>query len=332
VSEEVIGALSRRAFLGLVPGVVVLRGSEALAQRPREPARVGWLSYVGQPDPGLENLRNGLRELGYVEGKSDVLVPKFADGDFTRLPKLVEEFAGERLDVLVSRGPSVDYTKAIRAKVPVVFAYSGDPVESGFADSLAKPGRNMTGITFMALELSVKRIELLRELLPKATRLALLSNPEHAGELAEYRISEEAAKRVGFTMTRYVVRNPQDLMKAYGEIRAARPDAMIVFPDSLTLVRRKEIADFAADARIPTMYGWSEYAEAGGLASYGARLTDNFKTLARFVDKIIKGGNANTIPIEQVGAVGLTLNLAAARALGVTVPQPLLYRAERVIE
>ena len=327
-----IGALSRRAFLGLVPGVVVLRASESLAQRPREPARVGWLSYVGQPDPGLENLRNGLGELGYVEGKSYVLVPKFADGDFTRLPKLVEEFSGERLDVLVSRGPSVDYTKPLRAKVPVVFAYSGDPVESGFADSLARPGRNMTGITFMALELSVKRIELLRELLPKATRLALLSNPEHAGELAEYRISEEAANRVGFAMTRYVVRNPHDLVKAYGEIRAARPDAMVVFPDSLTLVRRKEIAEFAAAARIPTMYGWAEYAEAGGLASYGARLTDNFKTLARFVDKILKGGNANTIPIEQVGTVGLTLNLAAARALGVTVPQPLLYRAERVIE
>jgi putative ABC transport system substrate-binding protein len=190
----------------------------------------------------------------------------------------------------------------------------------------------MTGITFMALELSVKRIELLKELVPRASRLALLSNPEHAGELAEYRVSEEAAGRVGLAMTRYLVRTPPDLAKTYGEIRAARPDAMIVFPDSLTLVRRKEIADFAASARIPSMYGWTEFAEAGGLASYGARVGDHFKTLALYVDKILKGGDANTIPIEQAGKVGLTINMAAAKALALTVPQTLLFRAERVIE
>jgi putative ABC transport system substrate-binding protein len=210
--------------------------------------------------------------------------------------------------------------------------YSGDPVDAGFADSLAKPGRNMTGLTFMSLELSVKRVELLRELLPKAARLALLTNPEHAGELAEYRATDEAARRVGFAMTRYLARTPQDLAKMYDEIRAARPDAMLVFPDSLTLVRRKEIAEFAASARIPTMYGWTEYAEAGGLVSYGARLTASFKTLATYVDKVLKGGDASTIPIEQVGTVGLTINMAAAKALGLGISQALMFRAERVIE
>jgi putative ABC transport system substrate-binding protein len=293
---------------------------------------VGWLSYVGQPDPALHHLRAGLQELGHVEGRSYVVVPRFADGDFTRLPGLVEELAAERLDVLVTRGPSTDYAKAIRAKVPVVFVYSGDPVESGFAKSLARPGLNMTGITFMALELSAKRVEVLKELVPGATKIALLTNPEHSGELAEYRVTDEAARRVGATMTRYIVRTPQELATNLELIRTARPDAMIVFPDSLTLVRRKEIAAFANRARIPSMYGWTEFVEAGGLVSYGPGLTENFKTLARFTDRILKGADANTLPIEQVSRISLTLNVATARSIGFTVPPAILARADRLIE
>jgi len=324
--------MSRRSLLALAPGLLGARASVAFAQRPGAVARIGWLSYLAPPDPALEILREGLLELGYVEGKSFTIVPRFANGDFTRLPRLVEELAGERLDVLVSRGPSVDYAKAARTRLPVVFAYSGDPVDAGFADSLARPGRNMTGITFMALELSAKRVEMLKELVPKATRMALLSNPEHAGELAEYRVTEEAAQRLGATMTRYLVRSPAELGPAYAEIQAKRHDAMIVFPDSLTLNRRKEIAELAARARIPSMYGWTEFVESGGLVSYGPRLTENFKTLAKFVDKILKGGNASTIPIEQVSRVGLTLNMGAARTLGLSVPPSIVARADRVIE
>jgi putative ABC transport system substrate-binding protein len=280
----------------------------------------------------MEHLRAGLRELGHVEGKTFVIVPRFADGDFTRLPRLVEELAAERLDVLVSRGPSVDYTKTIGSRVPVVFAYSGDPVAAGFADSLGKPGRNMTGITFMALELSAKRIEVLKELVPQASRIALLSNPEHAGELAEYRVTEDAARRVGASTTRYLVRNPRELLAVFDEIRAARPDAMIVFPDSLTLIRRKEIVDFAAGARIPSMYGWTEFVDSGGLVSYGPALTENFKSLARFTDKILKGADASAIAIEQVSRIALTVNAAAARRIGLAVPSSILLRADRVIE
>ena len=172
---------------------------------------MGWLSYLADPDPGVALLREGMRELGYVEGKSYLIVARFASGDFTQLPRLVDELAGERVDVIVSRGPSVDFTKSIRSRIPVVFAYSGDPIEAGFADSLRKPGRNMTGITFMAMELSAKRVEVLKEMIPKASRIALLSNPEHAGELSEYRVTEEAARRLGVTITRYLMRNPQEL-------------------------------------------------------------------------------------------------------------------------
>jgi len=190
----------------------------------------------------------------------------------------------------------------------------------------------MTGITMMALELSAKRMDVLKELLPRATRIALLSNPEHAGELAEYRITEEAARRLGASITRYLAQSPQDLAAMYTEIRRARPDAMIVFPDSLTLQRRAEIAEFAARERIPTMYGWTEFVESGGLVSYGPRLADNFKTLAKFVDKLLKGANASTLPIEQASRISLTLNMVAARNMGLTVPPTILHRADRVIE
>ncbi len=328
---DAVAPLSRRTLLAMM-ATTTLGPARALAQRAAAPPRVGWLSYLDESDVVFESLREGLRELGYVEGKSIVIVPRFARGDFTRLPQLVEELGAERLDVVVSRGPSTDYTKAIRGRVPIVFIYSGDPVAAGFAESLGRPGRNMTGITMMAYELSAKRVDVLKELVPRAARIALLSNPEHAGELEEYRVTEEAARRLGLSMTRYVARSPQDLSALYPEIRAARPDAMIVFPDSLTLQRRAEIADFAGRARIPTMYGWAEFPESGGLVSYGPRLAEHFKTLAKFVDRILKGADANTLPIEQVTRIGLTLNLAAAKTIGLTVPQSILLRADRLIE
>lgn len=324
--------ISRRSVLGLAAASVALRVPGALAQRATEPARIGWLSYVRPPDASLGNLREGLRGLGLVEGKSFVLVERYANDDFTRLPQLVEELAGERLRLLVSRGPTTNYAMAIRGRIPIVFIYSGDPVVAGFADSLARPGRNMTGLTFMALELSAKRVAVLKELVPGARRIALLSNPEHAGELAEYRVTEQAAQKLGAAITRYLVRNAEDLRAAYAQITAADHDAMLVFPDSLTLVRRKEIADFAARARIPTMYGWTEYVRSGGLVSYGPTLAEGFPVVAKFVDQILKGGNASAIPIEQASRITLSLNPAAVRHLGLTVAPALLAQAELVQE
>jgi len=322
--------ISRRKLL-LALGAAALAPLSAFAQ-PKRVARIGLLSYLTEPDVALAMLNKGLAELGYVEGKSYVIVARYANGEFTRLPKLVGELEAEKIDVLVSRGPSVEFTKPIRTRVPVVFAYSGDPVESGFGDSLRKPGHNMTGITFMAMELSAKRIEVLKEIVPKATHIALLSNPEHSGELSEYRVTEDAARRLGAAITRHLVRNPQDLTAAFAAIRASAPDAMIVFPDSLTLVRRKEIADFSAQAKIPCMYGWTEFVDAGGLISYGPSIIESFKLLATYVDKVLKAGSANNIPIEQVSAIKLTVNFGAAKALGLSVPNSILARADKVIE
>ncbi len=280
------GAVSRRAVLALVPGLVALCASTARAQRPGGPARIGWLSYISQPDVGLTNLREGLGELGYVEGKSYVLIPRFADGDFTRLPRLVDELMAERIDVLVSRGPSVDYTKPVTARVPVVFAYSGDPVAAGFADSL----------------------------------------------VAEYKVTEDGARRIGATITRYLARSPRELPTVFDEIRAARPGAMLVFPDSLTLARRQEIVDFVARERIPSMFGWTEFTDVGGLVSYGPSVLPSFKMLAKFVDKVLKGAEAGKVPIEQVSRISLTINMTTARRMGLAVPSSILARADRVIE
>jgi len=324
---------ARRQFIvALGASTIALPLTAFGQQQAAKTARVGWLSYLADPDPGLTLLREGMRELGYVEGKSYVMVPRFANGDFTRLPMLVDELAAERLDVIVSRGPTAVYTKPIRARIPIVFAFSGDPIEAGFADSLSRPGHNMTGITFMAMELSAKRVEVLKETIPTASRIALLSNPEHAGELSEYRVTEDAARRLGATITRYLVRTPEELTTAFVVIPAGHPDAMIVFPDSLTFARSRDIADFAAQARIPCIYGWTEFVESGGLLSYGPTVSESWKVLAVFVDKVLKGANASAIPIEQVKKITLTLNLAAAKALGLKIPQSILVRADKVVE
>lgn len=295
-------------------------------------ARVGWLSYRSEPDPGLAALREGMRALGYAEGKSYVIVARYANGDNKRAPILVDQLAAEHLDLIVSLGPIGVYTIPIRSRIPIVFAFSGDPIEAGFADSLGRPGHNMTGVTFMAMELSAKRLEVLKEAIPSAVRIALLSNPEHAGELSEYRVTDDAARRLGATITRYLVRTPEELTTAFAAIPADHPDAMIVFPDALTLTYRKEIAEFAARARIPCIYGWSEFVEAGGLLSYGPTVIEGWKTLAIFVDKVLKGADASTIPIEQVKTITLALNLSAAKALGLKIPQSIFVRADRVIE
>lgn len=323
--------MNRRDLLRYLAGSLLLGPGITLSQR-NSPPRVGWLSYLAEPDPALVLLRDGLRKLGHVEGKSYVLVARYANNDFTRLPALVDELVAERIDVLASRGPSVDFTKPVRDRVPVVFVYSGDPVAAGFADSLGKPGRNMTGMTFMAMQLCAKRVEVLKDLLPGAKRIALLSNPEHAGELLEYRVTEETAQRLGAEVTRYLVQKPEQLAPAFAAIRAAKFDATLVFPDSLTLNRRKEIAQMAAENRMPCMYGWTEFVDAGGLVSYGPTITEGFRALAGFTDKILKGGNASDIPIEQARSISLTLNITAAKELGLKIPPALLARVDRIIQ
>jgi putative ABC transport system substrate-binding protein len=321
----------REILVSLGAGALVL-AAPALAQIRGRVARLGWLSTFPPPDPWLDVLHEGLRELGYVENRDYLIVPRYAHGDPGRLPELVAELLREKVDLLVARGPGIRAVAAASKSVPVLFANSGDPVAAGVVDSLARPGRNTTGVTFMALELSAKRVEVLKEIAPRATRIAVITNPEHPGEGAEYRVTVESAKRLGAATSRHAVPTPQAIAVAFEAVRAARADALIVFPDPVTLQYAGEIARFALRERLPSIYGWRVFAEAGGLVSYGPSLREGYKRLATFVDKVLRGIDAGSIPVEQPTKLELVVNLKTAKALGLTIPQSLLLRADRVIE
>jgi ABC-type uncharacterized transport system substrate-binding protein len=321
--REILAALGAGALVLARPSWSQIRGRVA---------RLGWLSALSPPETELDALREGLSELGYVEGQNYVIVPRHAHGDPGRLPDLVAELVREKVDVLIARGPVIRAAAAASKSVPVLFVFSGDPVAAGVVDSLARPGRNASGVSFLALELSAKRVELLREIAPRAARVAVITNPDHPGEDAEYRVTVESARRLGAEMSRHAVRTPQAVSAAFDAVRAARADALIVFPDALTSRYSKEIAGFALRERLPSVYGWGLFADAGGLVSYGPVLREQFKRLATFVDKVLRGIDAGTIPVEQPTRLELIINLRTAKALGLAIPQSLLLRADRVIE
>lgn len=321
--RDILAALGAGAFLLAPPSWAQVRGRIA---------RLGWLSVLSPPDTEFDALREGLRELGYVENRDYLTLSRYARGDPDRLPELVAELVREKVDILVARGPTIRAAAAASKSVPVLFVFSGDPVAAGVVDSFARPGRNATGISFLALELSAKRIELLKEIAPRARRIAVISNPDHPGEGGEYRATEESAKRLGAVTSRHIVRTPQAIPDAFDHVRAARADSLIVFPDALTSRYSREIAGFALRERLPSVYAWALFADAGGLISYGPNAREQFKRLATFVDKVLRGIDAGTIPVEQPTTLELVVNLATARALGLAVPQSLLLRADRVIK
>ena len=303
-----------------------------LAQPRGRAARLGWLSVLSPPDPDLQAFREGLRDLGYAEKQHYLIVPRYADGDPGKLPELLAELLREPVDIVVARGTAVFAAKTASPAVPVLFGLSGDPVEAGLVESLARPGRNTSGITFLALDLAAKRVELVKEIAPRAVRIAVLTNPDHAGERSEYRVTQESAQRLGATTIRHPVRTPQDIRGAFEAIRASRPDALLVFPDQLTARQAGDIAQFALRERLPSIYAWSVFTEAGGLISYGPDLREQYRRLASFADKVMRGTDAGSLPVELPRTFELQVNLATAKAIGLAIPQSLLRRADKVIE
>ena len=323
---------TRRKFL-LALTASALGPRWAAAQRPTS-HRVGWLS-LDRADGSVyfESFRTGLRELGYVEGKNLEIHARWGNESLERMASL----AGE----LVQVGPQVVVTQAgsaMRAmlktgsSIPIVFAFSGDPVEAGLVDRLARPGRNLTGVSFLALDLVGKRVELLKELLPAIRQVAVLANPEHPGDQSELRVSQEAAKKLGVSLRYHPVRSLLELDGALGEIAKARSDAVVVFPEALTLRHRGRIAEFGLKQRIPVVSGWGRYAESGCLMSYGPNLSISYRSIARFVDRILKGASPAELPVELPTIVELVVNSKTAKTLGITIPQSILVRADRVIE
>ncbi|HUQ75173.1 MAG TPA: ABC transporter substrate-binding protein, partial [Burkholderiales bacterium] len=273
-------------------------------------------------------------ELGYVEGRNLVIEARFGEGAGPeRLEQLAHELVALKPQVIVAQGgPATFPLYRTRTAIPVVMAYSGDPVEAKFAATYAHPGGNFTGMTFLSLELVGKRMELLKEVLPGLKRVAILANPEHPGQHGELRVSQAAAKDLGLVIDYFQVRGTAELDEALAAILKLRSDAIVQFPDALMMRYRERIAQFSIDNRIPAISGWAPFADSGNLMTYGPNQRAVFTRLATFVDKILKGANPATLPIELPSSVELVLNLKAAKALGLSIPSSILARADRKIE
>jgi putative ABC transport system substrate-binding protein len=328
--------MDRRRFISSVTLGLLATPLAAEAQPTGKPPRIGWLSAGSEPDPFLEGFREGLRRLGYVEGQTVAFEIRHAKGSLEALGAGAEELVRANVVLIIASLTAIRAVRALK-DIPILFTISGDPLEAGLARSLARPGGNFTGITFLSLEVAGKRVEFLKEALPRLRTLAALSNTDHPGEKAELHATETAAKALGINLI-YVAfaQSPfgasPELGKALETIRRAQPDAMVVFPDGATMANRLDLANFGIAQRLPSMFGWSEYADAGGLMSYGASQRDTHARLAIYVDKILKGAKPGDLPIEQPTKLELVINLKTAKALGLTLPPSLLQRADQVIE
>jgi putative ABC transport system substrate-binding protein len=302
----------------------------AEAQQPKKVSRIGILADVNTPQ--VDAFRQGLRDLGYVEGQNLLIEHRYAEGNRDRLPELAAELVQLKIEVLVSVGPVTPYAAKSVKTIPVVFGYSGDPVDAGIVASLARPGGNVTGMTFFAAVLAGKRVELLKEATPRISRLAVLANPGHAGEQLELRETQAAARAFGVALQYLTVRTPKDFNDVFDAITKEHAEGLNTFPDALTLAHRKEIAEFSSKNRLPSISGWSQFADAGGLMTYGPNLVDSFRRLAVFVDKILKGTKPADLPVEQPTKFEFVINLKTANQIGLTIPPTVLYRADKVIK
>jgi putative ABC transport system substrate-binding protein len=300
------------------------------AEQTRKISRIGVLAMV--PAPHYDALLQGLRDLGYIEGENIAIERRYAKGTVDKLPELTAELSSLKLDVVVVLGPAAPLAAKSVKSVPVVIAVSGDPVIAGIVPSLARPGGNITGITFFGNVLAGKRVELLKETTPRISRVAILANPGHAGEHLELKETEAAARASDVVLQYHTVRAPGDFNEAFRVISREGGEAIIAFPDTLIMAQRKEIAEFSAKNRIPSMSGWSEFAEAGGLMTYGPNLFDSFKRVSIYVDKILKGAKPGDLPVEQPTKFELVINLKTAKQIGLTIPPGILARADRVIK
>jgi putative ABC transport system substrate-binding protein len=282
--------------------------------------------------PQLDALRQGLRDLGYIEGQNLLIEYRYAEGRHERIPELVAELLDLKTDLILTSGPITPNAAKIIKGVPVVFSISGDPVEAGIVASLARPGGNMTGMTFFASVLAGKRVELLKEAVPGTARIGVLANPNHAGESLEFRETETAAKAMSVSIQRHTAQAADDFARAFNAIAKQRATAIITFPDALMLAHRKEIAEFAVKLRVASVGAWSQFADAGGLMTYGPNLFNSFKRLAFYIDKILKGTKPADLPVEQPASLELVVNLKTAKQIGVSIPPSVLARADRVIK
>jgi putative ABC transport system substrate-binding protein len=332
----------RLAVVRLATAVVLLLlsalpGTGAAQPQERVP-RVGYLSPGSHSDllrqRRLEAFRQGLRELGYVEGRNIAIESRWADGKYERYPALTGDLVRLKVDVIVVvGGAATQAARQVTRTIPIVMSVVIDPVGSGLVASRARPGGNVTGITMMAPDLVGKQLELLKEAIPKLSRVALLWNPDNPGSAPQLRQAEVAARALAVRLQALQARNPHEIDNAFAAMTRERADAFLILADAiLGLNQRKQIAELAAKARVPAVYGVTEYAEAGGLMVYGANLLDLERRAATYVDKILRGAKPADLPVEQPTKFELVINLRTAKAIGLTIPPSLLQRADQIID
>jgi ABC-type uncharacterized transport system substrate-binding protein len=307
----------------------------AKAQQGAKIPRIGIL-WGYSPSVGsvfADAFRQGLRGLGYVEGRTILLEERWAEGKFDRLPSLAGKLVRLNVDVIVTAStPAVQAAQQATRTIPIVMTLVTDPVESGIVASLARPGRNVTGLSLMHPELSAKRVALLKEVVPKLSRVAVLWSPSTASYRKVLGETQTAAHALGLQLRAVEVRDPTDFDSAFSAIARERAGALVVLPDALFRDQQRRILDLAAKSRLPAIYWSRDLVEAGGLMAYGANFPDVFRQAATFVDKILKGAKPADLPVEQPAKFELVINLKTAKALGLTIPQSLLVRADQIIE
>jgi putative tryptophan/tyrosine transport system substrate-binding protein len=307
------------------------------AQQPKRIPRIGFVSGIGDPKtPGyhVEAFRQGLRDLGYTEGKNILVEYRYVEGKLDRYPSLLAELVQLKVDVLVSplqRG--IRAAQRATRTIPIVMMTTGDPVAFGFVDSLARPGGNVTGVTRMTVELSGKRLELLKEIVPTISRVGNLFDAGSTTAAIRVKEYETAARALKITIQLLEVRGPSpDLENVFREGAKGRVTALIASRDPLLIRHSKQIVDLAIKNRLPSMFEGSDFVEAGGLVSYAANDTESFKRAAVYVDNILKGAKPADLPVEQPTKFEFIINLKTAKALNLTIPQSVLFRADKVIK
>jgi putative tryptophan/tyrosine transport system substrate-binding protein len=323
----------RREFIKLLGGAAAA-WPVALHAQPKIP-RIG---FMGNSTAALEanlvdSFREGLHEFGYREGRNIVIEYRWADGKYERFPALVADLLAAKVDVIVTAGtPAALAVKKATTTVPLVMVAVGDPVGTGLVSSLARPGGNLTGLSSIAPDLEGKRLDLLREVVPTLSHVAVFFNSLNPFHVVSMRQAHVAAQTMGIKLQQHDIRTSEDLDGAFAAIRKERPDALLILADRVFLHNRQRMMDFTEEQRLPTVNAYKELVEAGGLMSYGPSYEDMHKRAAIYVDKILKGAKPAELPIEQPSKFNFIIHLKAAKRLGVTVPPALLTLADKVIE
>jgi len=328
--------IDRRRFIGALTSAVLAAPRSSIAQQSEKLPRIGFVgfNFVETAKPVLTAFRQVLQDRGWTEGKNVLIEYRYAEGNVDRLPALVGELIKLKVDIIVaSSSAATRAAKTATSAIPIVMLSSADAIGEGFAASLARPGGNVTGMTFLAgAEIAGKQVDLLRETAPKASRVAVLLNPRNDSHPAFAREAKAAAGRLGAQVQIVQVRSPDQLDAAFATMNRERGTALLVLTDAMFLGQGRRIAELAARSGMPALYSQREFVDVGGLVSYGPSLVDMSRRAAVQVDKILRGARVGELPVEQPTKFELVINLRTARALGLAVPQSVVVRADEIVE